>query len=557
MSLVDASGSAAIVVSTDASGSVGVGVTDPQAQLHLKGSGWRSGSGSVVVSGTVVLGMDSKFTEMVVGDRIAIITSVGPEICFVESVQSDLELKLSSSFEGTVAAGTTFEYQKSIASFANEAGETEFLVSAGGNVGFGSWIADERLTLESLDASTDVVDILFRSSASPEDESGRQNAMRLRSGWHNTESDQEGEQRMSIEGYVSDEWSEVVSFRADGHVGIGTSAPEMALHVVGDELVEGKLMLGSQFEFGVDEEGMLSVSDASGSVAMTISTKSDGAIGVGVEVPQAQFHAAGGPVRTGSGVVGTVEGTSVFGVGTSFLEELHSGDVLHIAGETRVVESVVSDTELVLSSGLSDGIVDGAEFAYQKAIARLTTSEGTTEFVVSSEGQVGLGSHVGEERLTLGSLERSPEVVDVVFRSSSSEDGLSERQNAMRLRSGWHNTESDEEGEQRMSIEGYVSDEWSEVVSFRADGHVGIGTSAPEMALHVVGDELVEGKLVLGSQFEFGVDEEGVLSVTDASGSVAMTISTKSDGAMGVGVEEPQAQFHTAGSLRRAGKGKF
>ena len=169
--------------------------------------------------------------------------------------------------------------------------------------------------------------------------------------------------------------------------------------------------------------------------------------------------------------------------------------------------------------------MEGASFMIHKAILKLTNTEGEAEFLVSASGNVGLGSHVGEERLTLGSLERSPEVVDVVFRSSSSEDGESERQNAMRLRSGWHNTESDQEGEQRMSIEGYVSDEWSEVVSFRADGHVGIGTSAPEMALHVVGDELVEGKLVLGSQFEFGVDEEGVLSVTDASGSVAMTIS--------------------------------
>ena len=108
-----------------------------------------------------------------------------------------------------------------------------------------------------------------------------------------------------------------------------------------------------------------------------------------------------------------------------------------------------------------------------------------------------------------------------------------------------------------MSIEGYVSDEWSEVVSFRADGHVGIGTSEPEMALHVVGDELVEGKLVLGSQFEFGVDAEGVLSVVDSNGASALTISTQWDGAMGVGVEEPQAQFHTEGAAIRAGEGEF
>ena len=188
--------------------------------------------------------------------------------------------------------------------------------------------------------------------------------------------------------------------------------------------------------------------------------------------------------------------------------------------ETRIVESVVSDTELVLSSGLSDGIVDGAEFAYQKAIARLSTSEGTTEFVVSSEGQVGLGSHVGEERLTLGSLERSPEVVDVVFRSSSSEDGESERQNAMRLRSGWHNTESDQEGEQRMSIEGYVSDEWSEVVSFRADGHVGIGTYDPLESLHIVGNGFVEGEILigpLGTRFAAGANGEALLHSEECS----------------------------------------
>ena len=48
----------------------------------------------------------------------------------------------------------------------NSDGETEFVVTANGNVGIGSWIADERLTIESNEANREVADVLFRTATS-------------------------------------------------------------------------------------------------------------------------------------------------------------------------------------------------------------------------------------------------------------------------------------------------------------------------------------------------------------------------------------------------------
>ena len=46
-------------------------------------------------------------------------------------------------------SGIVFEYEKAITRLSSKDGATEFVVTADGNVGIGSWIANERLTIES------------------------------------------------------------------------------------------------------------------------------------------------------------------------------------------------------------------------------------------------------------------------------------------------------------------------------------------------------------------------------------------------------------------------
>ena len=81
-----------------------------------------------------------------------------------------------------------------------------------------------------------------------------------------------------------------------------------------------------------------------------------------------------------------------------------------------------------------------------------------------------------------------------------------DRHDTMRLRAGWHNTQSPADEEARISIDGYLGDDpqgnsnWNEIMTIRADGKVGIGTSDPLDALHVIGKTYVEGSLKVGAK---------------------------------------------------------
>ena len=95
-----------------------------------------------------------------------------------------------------------------------------------------------------------------------------------------------------------------------------------ALHVVGNEFVEGGLFVGpsveSQFEFAVSESGALSVRDIAGSEAISISTELGGSVGVGISDPFAQLHVQGAGLRQGTGMV-RLESNSVHGKCIGFL----------------------------------------------------------------------------------------------------------------------------------------------------------------------------------------------------------------------------------------------
>ena len=84
--------------------------------------------------------------------------------------------------------------------------------------------------------------------------------------------------------------------------------------------------------------------------------------------------------------------------------------------------------------------------------------------------------------------------------------------------------------------------------AFRADGNVGVGTTDPLKAMHIVGDEFVQGDVLIGpsaeTQFGLSVSEAGTLSVLDVKGSEAMTISTDLDGSVGIGVSDAASQLH-------------
>ena len=228
---------------------------------------------------------------------------------------------------------------------------------------------------------------------------------------------------MSVDGFVEGEWSEVVTFRADGNVGVGTSDPLEPFHVVGNGFVEGELFVGpsskTQFALGVDEAGALSLRDVDGKSAITVTTARDGSVGLGVGDAKARLQAQGASARSGNGFVSSLDGALVTGEMTAFLHDLTVGDVFTAGISSKFVQSIESDTELHLSSAMEP--FEMQMWSYQKAITLLTNAEGATEFVVTANGNVGIGSWIADERLTIESSESNAEVADVLFRTSSSE----------------------------------------------------------------------------------------------------------------------------------------
>ena len=102
---------------------------------------------------------------------------------------------------------------------------------------------------------------------------------------------------------------------------------------------------------------------------------------------------------------------------------------------------------------------------------------------------------------------------------SSTHRPYGDRVDGLRLRAGWHNTGLETYGEQRFSLEGRQSGDdgdgkttaWNEIITFKADGMVGVGTVDPIASMHVVGNQMLEGKLFLAPQkprFDLGPNEE-------------------------------------------------
>jgi len=177
-------------------------------------------------------------------------------------------------------------------------------------VAIGDSIADERLVIGSADRHREAVEVLFR--ASPDEESERQNSIRLSAGWSG-EGGAEGDQRLSIEGWGEESWSSIATFKADGKFGIGIAEPEHTLDVAGDASIHGDITFGSgstRHELS-SEDGRFVITNSDGTM-FAISESHGTAIGLGTDTPSAQIHAVGPSAFVGTGTVRSA-GSRVYG----------------------------------------------------------------------------------------------------------------------------------------------------------------------------------------------------------------------------------------------------
>ena len=219
-----AGGRAAIWVSTSGdvlnvlpSGRVGIGNADPQETLHVNGSVRGNRNGALrISSGTGYVDVGSKNADWshFATDRDKFYFNKAIHVNTGNISSYDENLKLQT-------VGTT----------------RLTILNSNGNVGIGNTNPSAKLVVQ--DSSTDSVALLLRSKDTPSSGS-TYDAIQLKAGWHDTSSSSWGENRLSIQGKSGgSSWTEIMTLKANGKVGIGNTNPDQLLTVQGHVNIGG------------------------------------------------------------------------------------------------------------------------------------------------------------------------------------------------------------------------------------------------------------------------------------------------------------------------------
>ncbi len=117
-----------------------------------------------------------------------------------------------------------------------------------------------------------------------------------------------------------------------------------------------------------------------------------GSVGIGTQDPHATLHVTGAtPIAMPANQTLTSTGTDVVGTGTDFYADLLPGDEIVIGSQERVVTAIFLSTSLKVHAPFSPP-ANNSTFLVRRPIARMEAQGGAPGLLVSSVGDVGIGT---------------------------------------------------------------------------------------------------------------------------------------------------------------------
>jgi len=185
----------------------------------------------------------------------------------------------------------------------------------------------------------------------------------------------------------------------------------------------------------------------------------------------------------GTGVLSSGIGAEVVGSGTQFTTELHVGDRIIVGGQARIIQAITSDISLTTVGPFSP-LLSGAVFSFEQPITRLADSTGTTQFMVNSLGNVGIGTVNPTVALhAFGNETR--------FRLQSTQSNIWTNTQYVTDAREWHTGVGGSAVTNGVNNKYYIADLSAAAFRFVVDpnGNVGIGTTNPTSKLDIAAQD--------------------------------------------------------------------
>jgi fibronectin-binding autotransporter adhesin len=258
--------------------------------------------------------------------------------------------------------------------------------------------------------------------------------------------------------------TERMRITSDGNVGIGTTAPGKKLDVVGETRIQSSSSSATHLNYNDAGTNYISTSDTSatyfrGVSSTTMTVKGDGKVGIGTAAPTSNLHVSGSAAS--ANYAATISNDS--GGGRVLKLYNHDWDVAdYLIYASNGGTPSLPHFKFVVDGNARVGI--GTDTPYYKLHTEFT--DNTTVLSGGSGGNWGgNGIRIDNNSTTVGSMAIAH------FRTYSAD---------------WHiGNRFISSGPDKSDF--FFKHETTEVLTILNDGKVGIGTTAPERSLHVVG----------------------------------------------------------------------